>query len=65
VTFSGSMVLEVTVSLLLRAGSYISGDGGGFSAGLGCGVTGVTVGSGGALCAVCAVWVVGRVSVVG
>ena len=65
VTFSGSIMLEVTVSLLLRAGSYISGDGGGFSAGLGCGVTGVTVGSGGAWCVVCVVWVAGRVCVVG
>ena len=36
-TFSGSLVLEATVSLLLRAGSFISGDGGGNGAGVGCG----------------------------
>jgi hypothetical protein len=47
--FSGSMVLEVTVALLLRPGSYISGDGGGFGASLGCGVAGATGGSGGRL----------------
>jgi hypothetical protein len=36
-TFGGSMTLEATVALLLRAGAFISGDGGGNSAGVGCG----------------------------
>ena len=50
VTFSGAWILEATVALLLRAGSFISGDGGGFGAGAGCGVAGVTGGSGGRQC---------------
>ena len=49
-TFSGSLVLEATVSLLLRAGSFISGDGGGNGAGVGCGTgTGSSGGSYGGL----------------
>jgi hypothetical protein len=50
ITFTGSLVIQASQSFALRAGSYISGDGGGFGAGAGCGVAGVTGGSGGRQC---------------
>ena len=49
ITFTGSLAIQASVSFVMRAGSYISGDGGGFGASLGCGVAGATGGSGGRL----------------